>query len=214
MNVSWKHPFTCIVSAPTKSGKTEFVKKLILNNSLLIDVPPAIIHWSFMEWQPTYDDLKQNSEIGKSIQFVEGLPDLNELKANQKIPQLLVLDDMMQEMGKDKRLVELFTRGCHHWNVSVIHIVQNAFFSGLRTSRINAQYLVLMKNPADRLQVQTLGRQLFTGSKHFIEAYNDATEKPFGYLLVDLSQTTPDNLRLRTNIFPDDEYQFVYVAKV
>ena len=96
----------------------------------------------------------------------------------------------------------LFTRGCHHWNISVINIVQNIFYKGLRTSRINAEYLVLMKNPSDRLQVQTLARQLFPhNSKYLLEAYNDATEKPFSYLLIDLTQATPEKFRIRANIF-------------
>ena len=69
-----------------------------------------------------------------------------------------------------------------------------------------------MKNPADKLQIQTLECQLFPGSGYFMEAYEDATQKPFGYLLVDLAQTTPENLRLRTNIFPP-ERTVVYVKK-
>jgi len=61
-----------------------------------------------------------------------------------------------------------------------------------------------MKNPSDRLQIKNLGRQLFPGSKHFEESFADATSKPYGYLLIDLTQTTPDNMRLRSNIFHED----------
>jgi len=71
-----------------------------------------------------------------------------------------------------------------------------------------------MKNPGDALHVKTLNKQIFGGSKHFIEAYNDATDKPFGYLLIDLTQPSPDNLRLRTHIFPDESYQLIYVPIV
>jgi hypothetical protein len=141
------------------------------------------------------------------------MPDVNELKLHVNVPKLLVMDDMMQEMKNDSRFTQLFTRGSHHWNLSIIHIVQNVFFEGLRTSRINAQYLVLLKNPADRLQIQTLGRQIFPGSKHFAEAFEDATNRPFGYLLIDLTQTTPENLRLRTNIFPDDIHHITYILQ-
>ena len=48
--------------------------------------------------------------------------------------------------------------------------------------------------------------------KYFREAYADATSHPYGYLLVDLKTTTPDVLRLRTDIFPD-ERTMVYVYK-
>jgi len=210
MNLSLKHPFNCIVSAPTKSGKTEFVKKLLLHLNELIDEPPKEIYWAYTEWQKSYDDLMEKMP---HVHFVEGLPSLEILKQNKNVAKLLILDDLMQEMKGDNRLNELFTRGSHHWNLSIIHIVQNLFFDGMRTSRINAQYLVLMKNPSDRLQIKNLGRQLFPGSKHFEEAFDDATNKPFGYLLIDLSQTTPDNMRLRSNIFPDKDGMTVYIPK-
>lgn len=111
---------------------------------------------------------------------------------------------MMQELKDDPNLLVLTTRGCHHNNNSAIHIVQNLFF-GNRTSRINSKYIVLLKNPPDKLQINTLAKQVFPNNiKYFYESYEDATKNPHGYLLLDLSQQTPDNLRLRTNIFPDE----------
>jgi len=210
MDLSFKHPFNCIVSAPTKSGKTELVKNIIIHSRKIVDPSPVQIYWSYTEWQKTYDDLLLKMP---TVKFIEGLVSLAELKSDKSIPKLLILDDMMQEMKGDHRLNELFTRGSHHWNLSIIHIVQNLFYDGIRTSRINAQYLILMKNPSDRLQIKNLGRQLFPGSKHFEEAFDDATSTPYGYLLIDLSQTTPDNMRLRSNIFPDNHGMVVYVPK-
>ena len=32
-------------------------------------------------------------------------------------------------------------------------------------------------------------------------AYQDATGRPHGYLVVDMTPTTPDHLRLRTDVF-------------
>jgi len=209
-DLSFKHPFNCIISAPTKSGKTELVKKIVLNAIQLVEPSPVKIYWSYTEWQKTYDDILFKMP---AVQFIDGLPNCEDLKNEKSIPKLLILDDMMQEMKGDSRLSEIFTRGSHHWNLSIIHIVQNLFFDGIRTSRINSQYLILMKNPSDRLQVKNLGRQLFPGSKHFEEAFEDATSKPYGYLLIDLTQTTPENMRLRSNIFPENDGVVVYVAK-
>ena len=36
-----------------------------------------------------------------------------------------------------------------------------------------------------------------------IKAYKNATYQPFSYLLMDFTQTCPDYLRLRTDIFPE-----------
>ena len=44
------------------------------------------------------------------------------------------------------------------------------------------------------------------------EAFDDATVDPYSYLLMDFRQDTPENLRLRTKIFPG-EAQVVYVQK-
>ncbi len=36
---------------------------------------------------------------------------------------IIVLDDLMVQSGKDRRIVDLFTKGSHHKNLSVIYIV-------------------------------------------------------------------------------------------
>lgn len=80
-------------------------------------------------------------------------------------------------------------------NTSVIHITQNVFdrANQHRTIRLNAHYLVLFKNPRDKSQVTALSRQL--DMPHLMSTYQKATSIPHGYLLVDLSPQTPDELR-------------------
>ena len=46
------------------------------------------------------------------------------------------------------------------------------------------------------------------------EAFKDATSVPYGYLLVDLKQDTPEDMRQRTTILPDETVQYVYVPKL
>ena len=63
------------------------------------------------------------------------------------------------------------------------------------------------------MQVSTLARQMYPGQNKFlVEAFKNATEKPFGYLLLDLKPDTDEKYRIRTNIFPE-ERQYVYVPK-
>ena len=209
MDLYLKHSFTCMVSGPTGSGKTEFVKKLVKNLNNMVFPVPEIIYWCYNEYQPAYVEL----EGIPTLHFCEGLPDTECLKANKNVPKLIILDDLMGNVKKEDKLTHLFTCGSHHWNISVIHIVQNIFYSGLRTSRVNSHYLVLMKNPSDQLQISTLGHQLFPkNKKYLLEAFHDATAKPHTYLFIDMHQTTPDHLRVRTNIMPGD-IQYVYVPK-
>ena len=80
---------------------------------------------------------------------------------------------------------------------------------------LNTHYLVLFKNPRDATQIAIVARQMYPGkSKFVLEAFKDATKEPYGYLLIDLRPETDDRYRIRTNIFPDDDRQYVYVPKV
>ena len=170
----------------------------------MIDPPPDQILWCYSEYQAAYDELKQ-------VEFIDGLPDTEKL--NPALNKLVVLDDFMGSF--DSKISDLFTKKSHHQNLSVVYIVQNLFHKGKaqRTISLNSHYLVLFKNVRDASQIKHLSRQMFPSkSKYLEEAYVDATKEPFGYLLIDLKQNTPDDIRLRTHIFPD-ERTIAYVSK-
>ena len=77
---------------------------------------------------------------------------------------------------------------------------------GNRSMSLNSHYLVLFKNPQDKLQILTLARQMYPGqTDFFLNQYEEAVKRPFGYLLIDLKTTTQDNCRLRTNVLPSEE---------
>ena len=206
----FSHPFTSIISGCTRSGKTEWTKKFVENAAELIYPPPEEIIWAYSEFQPGYKCLLENPKV----RLVEGIPDIKYLRETAGTPKLLILDDLMLDADSKKSgVVSLFIKGCHHWNISIMHLVQNLFFGGLRTARINSHYIVLMRNPSDKLQVSNLARQLFPGQQNaLLEAYKDATAVPYGYLLIDMSPELPEELRLRTKIFPG-EYTVVYIPK-
>ena len=127
---------------------------------------------------------------------------------------LVVLDDLMAET--DSRVTNLFTKKSHHSDTSVIYLVQNLFSKNKesRTISLNAQYMIVFKNPRDSSQLANLARQMYPGRGAFVqEAFADATASPYGYLLIDLKQNTPDDMRLRTSVLPDDAHQWVYVPK-
>ena len=101
----------------------------------------------------------------------------------------------------------MFTQGSHHRNLSVIYLVQNLFHQGKgnRDISLNCHYLVIFKNPRDKLQILTLAKQMYprkTG--YFLQKYEEAVSRPFGYLFIDLKTTTPDHCRLRTNVLPGE----------
>ena len=206
MDPRWKHPFTCIVAGPTSCGKTFFVSRFLHHVEEMMNPPPQNIFWFYGEWQEAYASMNL-----PHVKFQEGLPRDDFLNPGKR--NLVVIDDLLSET--DARVTKLFTRGSHHKNTSVIYITQNMFDKNRenRTISLNAHYMVLFKSPRDAMQVEHLARQMFPGkTKYMREAFADATSQPFSYLLVDLKPDTPDDLRLRSKIFPG-ENQVVYIRK-
>jgi hypothetical protein len=202
--LSLKHPFTATVAGPTGCGKTLFTFRLIENAAEMIDPPLRTIWYCYGEYQPLFAKYPQ-------VIFNEGLPDISTFDGKE--PTLLVIDDLMQETNDT--LANIFTKISHHRNVSVLYLTQNLFPKNkhARTISLNSHYLFLFKNPRDASQFGVLARQMYpSGSKFAVEAFKDATEKPYGYLLVDLKPDTDERLRLRTNIFRREQTA-VYVKK-
>ena len=146
-----------------------------------------------------------------NLSFIEGLPTRDQLSGDCR--KLLIIDDLMQET--DGRVTNIFTKGSHHQNMSVIYIVQNVFSKNKehRTITLNTHYFVIFKNPRDVSQIVRLASQMFpkkTG--YMLDAYKEATSKPHSYLFIDLKQNTPDHMRLRSNIF-SGETQVVYIPR-
>ena len=74
-----------------------------------------------------------------------------------------------------------------------------------RTISLNTHVYVLFHNFRDGSSISTLGRQMYPGNSNVLtEAYKNATSKKYAYLLVDMSPHSPDDLRLRSNIFPGE----------
>lgn len=198
MFFQFKHPFSMIISGPSGCGKTTFLEKVIENISTLISEKVTKIIWCFAE-QNAIPQIEN-----KIVTYHKGIPEHVENIKNESI--LIILDDMMQDVYNAK-ISELFTRGSHHRNTSVILVTQNIFHKGShsRDISLNAKYLVVFKNPRDQLQFQFLSRQIFPdNSKEVLRIYKEVTNTPHNYLLIDLTQDIHELLRIRSNIFQKD----------
>ena len=77
--------------------------------------------------------------------------------------------------------------------------MQNLFHQGegSRSIGLNGHYLLLFMNPRDKLQNLTLAKQMYREQTYFfLNQYEEAGKRPFGYLLIDLKTTTQDNCPL------------------
>ena len=157
MDPRLKHLFPTLVAGPTCCGKTQFVKRLLEAGEDMIDGTLENIIWCYGMYQPAYDEMQRTI---CNITFIEGVPSDLESMINPSIRNLVVLDDLMQELSNNNRITNLFTKGCHHRNLSVIFLLQNIFHRGrqMRDTSLNCHYLILFKSPRDSSQSQSLGQ--------------------------------------------------------
>lgn len=198
------HPFTMIVAGPSMSGKSTFLQKLLICRKGMFNIEFKRILWCYSEngAKPTIDN----------IDFHKGIPEDTTIAHTG--PQLLILDDLMSD-AYNARISEIFTKGSHHRNISIILVTQNIFHQGShsRDISLNAKYIVLFKNPRDRQQFNFIARQIFPeSSKELVRVYNEVTRSPHGYLIIDLTQGISDFLRFRTNIFNKNYFSVCYAT--
>ena len=79
--------------------------------------PQEKIVWCYSQWQPAYTEMLVAMP---HIEFAKGIPTALEQDSYFDVNKrsLIVFDDQMIDTSKDKRIVNLFTRGCHHRNLS------------------------------------------------------------------------------------------------
>ena len=151
MTLKLQHPFTLIVAGPSSCGKSTFVIKLLECREQLCDVVFENIVWCHSENNAPHHL--------KNVTFVKGVPDFEN---PENVPTLIVLDDLMDSAYSTK-VSQLFTKGSHHRNISLVLITRNLFHQGpsSRDISLNTKYIVVFKNPRDKTQIVHLARQVY-----------------------------------------------------
>lgn len=199
---AFRHPFTCLCVGPTMAGKTRYILNLIKHRDLVIKPEVRRVIYSYKKYQPVFDSVP-------GVEFVQG----SAYKLDRAVPTLLIIDDQMNDSGVvGSQLTDLFAVGAHHDNCSVIFVSQVLFLQdkAYRNACQNAMYMILFRSPRSKTQIGHLARQMFVGKKaqNMIKAFEDATSKPFSNLIVDCRPDTPELLRCRSNILPDEGEPF------
>ncbi len=230
MDIRIKCPFVMEVCGPSQSGKSEWVGKLIRYQLELLEHPAKAIFWC-----SPHGHLPSNlSEVDDvPIHSIKGLPwgaggDISGIirqyadsekdeKRKGKPPHLLIIiDDFAQENKNSKELTELYTKGSHHNNISIIQIMQNIFWSGSdsRTRSLNAHYMVLMRQQRDLQQIRRLSRQVTDSEanhKAFLDSYKAATgQRQYSYMFISFHPRDDTDLLLRANIFPGEKPKLLF----
>lgn len=195
-----KAPFGCIVAGPSSSGKSTFVRQLVLEASTLIHPPPVSVLYCYGEFSSLVAEMQRSP----NVQVNAGSPSMQILEQLPK-PSLVILDDLLYTI-EGKHLAELFTKKAHHLNFCIVFIVQDIFDKKVKVARLNSQYIVLTRSPSSVLSIKNLGTQLFPGRlSYFLDAYRQATGTNYGYLFIDLHPASSHQLCLRSAIFKQPE---------
>lgn len=209
IDIRFNHPSTFILGGPSQCGKTSFTLNLLRRASHLFTDSRCTqnIVYYYKEWQDSFDMFQAENIV---TDWVCGAPSAADFKSRteeykNRGGSIVILDDFGQEINRD--IVSIYTVLAHHTSSSVVLLTQNIFSKNplFRELSLNANNIVLFKNPRDSTQISHIARQFAPGnSKYIIEAFREATKKAYTYLLFDLSQKCPEELRIRSNIFVEN----------
>jgi len=208
-DISLKTPFCMTIAGQTQSGKSTLTAQILKRHTEIIDTPFNSIIYCYAVYQPKlFEDLK-NGVPG--IKFHQGLPE-NFNNFNGDGHKLVVLDDLMTDISGSTEAVKAFTISSHHHNISIILLVQNLFYKNIRDLVLQSKYICAMKNPRDSVAIKTLGQQMNGGKKNLLvdAASKDLMRVPYGYLVLDYSQTQNDLFRVRNSLFPENCTVYTY----
>ena len=157
-------PSSLLVAGPSGCGKTCFVTQLLGEPSLYFRPVPSTFHYCYGAWQEGFQPLQT-----QGVHSHEGLPMTEDLelwfgKSGQGGGgEVLVLDDLMEEGGKDKRVLDLITKESHQRNITVLYLCQDLFPPSkyAKTISRNTHYVIAFKNPRDQLGIRNLMIQAF-----------------------------------------------------
>ena len=204
----FKHPSSILIAGPSGCGKTVFTTDLLLHNRELWSNTPPVVHYCHGVWQDSFKKLKQ-----KGVKFHEGIPEEEDLTKWFPKGGLLVLDDLMAEGGNDKNVLDIFTKLSHHKGITVIYLTQDLFPPGkfAKTISRNAHYVIVFKNPRDKIGLRTLLLQSFpTNWKEVQETYDKATSRPFGYVTFDFHPASNDSFRILSHLLSKERFTHCY----
>ena len=193
--------FRALCIGATQSGKTTFIRDLLRNENMF-DHKIHCINYHYSIYQPIFEEMKKTIP---NIHFYEGLPEHIEEKHNN--PCIIVLDDLLLDVGNSDMIHKLFTVQSHHNDKSVILVSQSLFHQAkhYRTVSLNSNYIFLFPHPRDPSQIIYLGRQIFPHNVGFLpKIYHQVTsQKPFAHIMIDLNQYTKEKFRVWSDVLSE-----------
>ena len=182
---------------PSGCGKTRLVFELLTKNIFY----PSFgkIFYFYEHDQPLFREY----DFLTNIEYINGVNfDMIRALPNDGTKYLLIFDDSCDEICRSKDFQTIATAGRHR-GLNVLYLKHNLFHKSPlgRDIELQLTHIVIFKNPRDIHQIKILGRQLGLGNELDVW-YKTATQKPYGYILIDLCPKTNDSLRYSSDLDP------------
>ena len=195
-------PFSYACCGSSQSGKSSYISRVLKHRRAVIDDEIGAIFYFYRTWQTLFSELERDHKVV----FVQGKITLEWLEQNigpkeeRRATPLIIVDDLGDLV--DESVAAVFTVGVHHYHLALFYVFHTLFSRNpaQRTITLNSTYIHLQKSPRDVSSASHLARQMDPGKvKRFMKIFREATKEQYTYLLLDMSQATPDRYRLRSN---------------
>ena len=222
-------PCRILITGPTCCGKSRLISKIVEYRHLLFDKIFDFVGYYYpvntltLSRQQQIDRLRAHCP---NLYTAEGLPPIDDL-VNDDVytgtaaPKLLIVDDLYASVSGSQAFQNLMEIHSHHSNISVIMTAQNVFQKGSNSTSIlrNVSDLIVFDSKLQRHAVSILSAQMFPGEHNWLPRcmhwLREHVQCPVDrYLWIDSHplSNTPEVLRIRSHIIPDDsgDYQLVF----
>ena len=196
-DVRLKENFKLFISGPSRSGKTEFVKKLTDNADIFMKSPPKIVTLVYKVFQPIYYNMNVDHLVHDGSDPKQRLINI----ANGE-PMMIIFDDLINSDSLTE-LSNMFVVDGRHMKFSMIFISQKLFVNNehYRQISLNCDYYIIFKNPRNALEIRNLASQMTPGNMDLVSYYMMATKQPFSYLYINLTQECDYQVKYLSHLF-------------
>jgi hypothetical protein len=192
--MDFKHPFRVIFYAPSYSGKTTQITKLLKDKDFSKQFKKNIFIFTPTSFSDkSYKDLVKEENIFEEYdeEIIEEIMEeskkiIKENKGKKKHPILFVLDDAITDIKRNGILNKIFTKG-RHYDISIIVSSQQAKLCS-PCMRLNCSHMVMFPQKLNDMELQTIAELLPIEKDLFYDMVKDIrNSEPYSFLKVDLS---------------------------
>ena len=130
------------------------------------------------------------------------LDDINNYNKNRDKKVLIIFDDMIADIMRSEKfkaiVKELFIR-CRQLNISIVFITQS-YFRTPKDASLNSTHFILMKI-GNKKELKSIAEENsgHLDFKDFLKIYNDCSDKPYSFMMVDTRPTARVTFKKKFN---------------